>query len=435
MNFRVGAASLLAPLILAAAPAAAEELPAIKASAGNPVPACATPGRLNAFLKARNPKLADKFDTIAVDYMKHGEALGLRWDIAFFQMLVETGSLTFHGDVDIKQNNFAGLGATGRGESGESFKDVSTGARAHLEHILMYSGEKVENPVAERTRKVQEWGVLTSWQKTIKGPMTYKQLAAQWAPKSRKYAHDIENVADSFYDGLCKEADPRPELVAMARGGNPAGGTETVAAAPKATAADSAAGDKVSGAEIARRNIAEARAEGASRTSLGATSLAKAGADAAKPADEVKQAPAAFKLLNPTKPEGETATATPPAAAIAADPKKAAETPAIAAGGKGAAVQTASAAQTAKSLATAPAAVTKSKCNVYTASYGGQKAIIIKASAPDAVNYTVLDVNEGAEKREADAYIEAYAKGGETVGEYDSSDKALNKAFELCPEG
>ncbi len=47
----------------------------------------------------------------------------------------------------------------------------------------------------------------------------------------------------------------------------------------------------------------------------------------------------------------------------------------------------------------------------------------------------VLDVHKGSEKRELDAYIAAYAKGGEKVGEFSSQTKALSKAFELCPEG
>jgi cytochrome b involved in lipid metabolism len=72
---------------------------------------------------------------------------------------------------------------------------------------------------------------------------------------------------------------------------------------------------------------------------------------------------------------------------------------------------------------------------VWTASYGGSKAIIIKAVSDKTVNYTVLDVNEGSEKREADAYINAYAKGGQSVGEFGSQTLALEKAFELCPEG
>lgn len=75
------------------------------------------------------------------------------------------------------------------------------------------------------------------------------------------------------------------------------------------------------------------------------------------------------------------------------------------------------------------------KCNVYTASYGGQKASIIQAQSGNTTNYTVLDVNEGAEKREVDAYIAAYAKGGQVIGEFNNQQKALDKAFELCPEG
>ena len=51
------------------------------------------------------------------------------------------------------------------------------------------------------------------------------------------------------------------------------------------------------------------------------------------------------------------------------------------------------------------------------------------------MNYTVLDVNEGKEQREADAYIAAYAKGGKTVAEFSDPSKALAKAFEFCPSG
>ncbi len=47
----------------------------------------------------------------------------------------------------------------------------------------------------------------------------------------------------------------------------------------------------------------------------------------------------------------------------------------------------------------------------------------------------MLDVNEGSEKREAEAYISAYAKGGQTVGEFSNPSQALDKAFELCPDG
>src|SRR5690606_23678964 len=114
--------------------------PPIKSTDKNKAVSCATPGRLMAFLQSRNPRLDARFDTIATEYMRHGEDLAVRWDTAFFQMLLETGNLTFTGDVKAGQNNFAGLGATGKGAPGESFDSVADGVRAHLQHVLMYSG-------------------------------------------------------------------------------------------------------------------------------------------------------------------------------------------------------------------------------------------------------------------------------------------------------
>ena len=275
-------AAVAGGLVIGAGSAAADDLPAIKVSATNAVPACATPGRLQAYLKSRNPALDARFETIAVDYMRHGEALGVRWDYAFFQMIMETGQLSFKngsrsGDVKPSQNNFAGLGATG-GVPGESFPDVATGARAHLEHVLLYSGEKLASPVAERTRKVQEWGVLTDWQKGIKHPITYADLASKWAPKSKAYTDSLEQIAAKFFDDQCKKADPHPEFAAAARGQSwqPVMQTAAVAAPavtpnapatpaaqpalPPATAFDQPAekaAEKVSGSDLARKAVSD----------------------------------------------------------------------------------------------------------------------------------------------------------------------------------
>jgi hypothetical protein len=412
--------------------ASAADLPPVKITDANKVPACVTPGRLLAYIKNRNDKLDAKFEAMPVEYMRHGEALGLRWDYAFFQAMLETGYLKFTGDVKPDQNNFAGLGATGRGVRGESFKDVSSGSRAHLEHLLMYTGEKLANPIAQRTRNIQEWGVLTEWQKTISGPMTFAQLAKQWAPGSKGYVGDIKTLADKFFKGECNEADPRPELLAAVRGN-----TESVATAakeppnketPKKTAKAGAPGaqapaetaEKVGkGEALAKRAIDEAKKDGATRTGLGAGDLAAAGA-ASAPAETQTSAPK-VTILNATPPADMA-----PDKAVA--PDKTAPP----------AIETASLAGAAKSAgkeAKAEKPATASKCRVWTASYGGAKAIIIKAVADKITNYTVLDVNEGTEKRESEAYISAYAKGGEAVGEFPSQTQALDKAFELCPEG
>ena len=82
-----------------------------------------------------------------------------------------------------------------------------------------------------------------------------------------------------------------------------------------------------------------------------------------------------------------------------------------------------------------PPVAAGTKCRVLTASYGGQKAVIIRAQADGAVNFTVLEVNEGTEQRETDAYIQAYAKGGAVDAMFTNHTQALEKAFELCPEG
>lgn len=427
MMCRVGARSALAlatavSVTALSAQAFAAELPQVKVSEDNKVPECATPGRLTAFLESRNARLNEKFASIAADYMRVGEELGIRWDVAFFQMLLETGNLTFTGDVSPSQNNFAGLGATGKREPGESFPDVATGVKAHLQHLLMYAGETVDNPVAERTRKVQEWGVLTSWQKSLKGPATYDQLARKWAPGSRNYSRDIANVSDAFYSGVCKSDDPKPEMMALVQ---PDKAPPVKTAAAKTSEGEAAAA-KISGADLARKANEEARASGSFvRSGLGASSLIGEADHAAKevaPAATTKAQPAVTIINAPKQPDAEVAQGAAPAVATTGDKAKV-ETAALGAGTKPA--------------ATPPPAAKEAvaKCKVWTASYGGTHSVIIKASADAQVNYTVLDVNEGSEKREADAYIAAYAKGGQTVGEYSSQTQALDKAFELCPEG
>jgi hypothetical protein len=429
MQRRVGAFFLFA-LFAAPMPLAAADLPAIKTTRNNSVPACVTPGRLLAYLESRNPQLDPRFRSIAGEYMRIGEALGVRWDYAFYQMLLETGSLSFHdgnrsGDVKPQQNNFAGLGATGRGERGESFKDIGTGVRAHLEHLLLYAGERVDNPVADRTRKVQEWGVLTDWHKGFSRPVTFGDLAAKWAPGTRSYRRMIGGIAERFED-FCARPDPKPELVQEARKDKRAGETKAAEARP----------ERPVGAELAQRAIETGKAESdQKRSALG-------GQAATSPA-AATSASAPFRL---NQPGGESGKDAAPGAATAADDVGAsiarpltASTAKLAAPGKpekssGAkTLQTASTAGAAKAAA-APATAGQ-KCRVWTASYGGQKAMIIRSQGDKIINYTVLDVNEGSETREAEAFISAYAKNGAIAGQFGSQAQALEKAFELCPEG
>ncbi|MEO1694762.1 MAG: hypothetical protein AAFR55_05955 [Pseudomonadota bacterium] len=194
---------------LTAAPATAKpKLPAIRTSATNQVPACVTPDRLMAFMRTRNRKLIPRFRTIASWYAQHGAAWNVRWDYAFFQMLLETNFLTYRrpngkwGDVDPKQNNFAGLGTTGGGVPGDSYPDVSTGVLAQIQHLVAYSGERLADPVGPRTRLKQDVIVRLSAPIARKRPVTFQDLSGRWAV-DRKYGRSIAWVAGLFAKRYC----------------------------------------------------------------------------------------------------------------------------------------------------------------------------------------------------------------------------------------
>jgi Mannosyl-glycoprotein endo-beta-N-acetylglucosaminidase len=196
-------------LIPCAAASAQTSAPEIRTHEKNRVPACVTPARLTRYLMTRNPDLLPQFRDIARFYKQHGEALRVRWDYAFFQMLIETNFLTYKtgsgrwGDVNPKQNNFAGIGTTGGGVPGDSFPDVSTGVLGQMQHLVAYSGEMVDSPVARRTREKQS--DIVSLSRSLKRAVTFRDLARRWAV-DRHYARSIEAIAERYRAMLCSGA-------------------------------------------------------------------------------------------------------------------------------------------------------------------------------------------------------------------------------------
>jgi hypothetical protein len=75
-------------------------------------------------------------------YIDEANTEGIDVKVAFVQAMLETGWLKFGGDVSIRQNNFAGLGAVGGGASGNKFKTVRIGIRAHIQHLKAYASKK-----------------------------------------------------------------------------------------------------------------------------------------------------------------------------------------------------------------------------------------------------------------------------------------------------
>ena len=214
---------LLVALVLPAE-ALAAALPPIIASADNPVPKCVQPDELMDFVQRvnmhrRHPReIAPRFEHIASLYQSIGQCVSrlpdkcvpVRWDYAFFQMLIETNYLTFRrpsgapAGVPASDNNFAGLGATVSGRPGEHFDDVKTGVLAHLQHVLMYSTTPIPHPVAKRTRLVQ--GDVQAIMRRLHRPVTFADLAREWTGIDQSgYARDMRSLAKKYKRLYCEE--------------------------------------------------------------------------------------------------------------------------------------------------------------------------------------------------------------------------------------
>jgi hypothetical protein len=76
--------------------------------------------------------------TLARYYVVYGERFGIRADVAWAQMIHETGYGQYGGDVQPGQNNMAGIGATGGGMPGNSFATAELGVIAQYAHLAWY---------------------------------------------------------------------------------------------------------------------------------------------------------------------------------------------------------------------------------------------------------------------------------------------------------
>ena len=158
--------------------------------------ATATEEQMLAYLLRRNPnpKLTGTPEELVHAYYEEAEHEGVRADVALAQAFKETGCFAYGGDVDWKQNNFCGLGATGGGVKGLSFPNMRTGARAHIQHLLAYSRkERPTNPIVDprydliRTNRPDIYGRLTRW----------TDLNGVWAVPGRNYGQEILIIRDA----------------------------------------------------------------------------------------------------------------------------------------------------------------------------------------------------------------------------------------------
>ncbi|NPD47559.1 MULTISPECIES: glucosaminidase domain-containing protein [unclassified Lentimicrobium] len=145
---------------------------------------------LSAMLQFYNPKIkSDQANQMAKIYVEESIAEGVNHDIAFCQMILETGFLKYGGDVKSHQNNFCGLGATGNREAGEYFPDVRTGIRAHIQHLKAYASiENINHKSVDKRFRFVKRGSAT----------TIYALQGKWATDPQ-YDQKLENLLERLF--------------------------------------------------------------------------------------------------------------------------------------------------------------------------------------------------------------------------------------------
>lgn len=111
----------------------------------------ATAEQMRAYIKTKNPAVAQSVIDMIPLYLSEGAAEGIRGDLAFAQSCLETGNFAFKGSaVTLDQNNFCGMGVTSNGMKGNSFDTPQIGIRAQIQHLKAYANNKpLVNPVVD----------------------------------------------------------------------------------------------------------------------------------------------------------------------------------------------------------------------------------------------------------------------------------------------
>jgi N-acetylmuramoyl-L-alanine amidase len=124
---------------------------------------------------------------IGAYYENLGSYYGIRGDVAFAQALFETNFFRFTGSVQMDQNNFAGIGATGAEIRGASFETEEEGVLAHLQHLFAYATTNPLPPnyplVDPRFHLVQR-GSAPIW----------TELNGKWAVPGETYGQSILDI-------------------------------------------------------------------------------------------------------------------------------------------------------------------------------------------------------------------------------------------------
>ena len=147
--------------------------------------------QLTAFLMYMNPNAdKEKIKRISSMYIEESMIESVNSDIAFAQMCLETGYLSFKGIVKSDMNNFCGLGAIDAVHNGIAFENEELGIRAHIQHLKAYASKKplVQECVDPRYKFAIPKGKAPS----------LKHLTGKWATDP-EYSKKLESILYRMY--------------------------------------------------------------------------------------------------------------------------------------------------------------------------------------------------------------------------------------------
>ncbi|NQD65534.1 sporulation protein [Bacillus haikouensis] len=160
------------------------------------------PHQLNEFVRTVNPSAPLLGDY----YFKYGNEYGIRGDIACAQAIHETNYFRFTGQVKPDQNNFAGLGTTGPGVDGASFKTPEEGVLAHIQHLFAYaSNERLPEsyPLLDPRFSLVSRGSARYW----------TGLNGKWAVPGTTYGQSILNVYSRNLNHALEEMERQKKII------------------------------------------------------------------------------------------------------------------------------------------------------------------------------------------------------------------------------
>lgn len=154
----------------------------------------------------RQPNLTVPIDNLIQSYANWGKILGVRFDVAFAQSIVETAYFSFpsYGQLTAADNNFAGIGACDSCATGWSFPSADIGVEAQLELLYEYA---TDQPLPANVKNViGATGVGGCCQ-------TWIQLAGKWATATT-YGISIMTVYQSMLQWLIPQQELADGLIA-----------------------------------------------------------------------------------------------------------------------------------------------------------------------------------------------------------------------------